>query len=73
MTRRFPFFKFDPLTRRKLQRFRSIRRGYVSFLILAIAIVLSFAAELLVNSRALVVRYEGRWYFPTYGAITTTR
>ncbi len=73
MTRRFPFIRLDPLTRKKLQRFRSIRRGYISFLILAVAIVLSLAAELLVNSRALVVRHEGRWYFPTYGAIHTGR
>jgi len=27
-------FTLDPLTRKKLNRFRSIRRGYVSFLIL---------------------------------------
>ena len=26
-------------------------------------------AELLVNSRALIVSYEGDWYFPTYGDI----
>jgi len=71
MSRRFPFFRIDPLTRKKLQRFRSIRRGYVSFLILGIAIILSLAAELLVNGRALIVRYEGRWYFPTYGRIHT--
>ena len=73
MTRSFPFFRIDPLTRRKLQRFRSIRRGYASFLLLAIASLLSLAAELLVNSRALVVRYEGQWFFPTYGAIHTGR
>lgn len=65
--------RLDPLTRKKLQRFRSIRRGYVSFLILAAAIGLSLGAELLVNSRALVVRHEGRWYFPTYGRIHTGR
>ncbi len=28
-----PRLRLDPLTRKKLQRFRSIRRGYVSFLI----------------------------------------
>jgi microcin C transport system permease protein len=71
MTRRFPFFRFNPQTQKKLQRFRSIRRGYVSFLILATGVVLSIAGELLVNSRALVVRYDGHWYFPTYGRIHT--
>ena len=73
MTRAFPFFRLNPQTQRKLQRFRSIRRGYVSFLILATAVVLSLLAELLVNSRALVVRYEGKLHFPTYGRIHTGR
>ena len=50
-----------------LHRFVSIRRGYWSFILMVVLIVLSLAAELLVNSRALVVRYQGRWYFPTYG------
>lgn len=63
----------DPLTRRKFQRFRQIKRGYASFLILCGLVVLALAAELLVNSRALIVRYEGKLFFPTYGAIHTGR
>ncbi len=59
-------FKIDPITLKKFRRFRSIRRGYYSFLLIAGAVVLSILAELLVNSRALVVHHEGRWYFPTY-------
>lgn len=70
---RIPRFRLNPLTRKKLQRFRQIRRGYVSFLILMAAVGVSLIAELLVNQRALVVRYEGRWFFPTYGAIHTGR
>ena len=42
----------NPLTVKKLRRFRSIRRGYVSFLVLAGLIVLSLFGELLINSRA---------------------
>ena len=66
-------FTLDPLTRKKLRRFRSIRRGYVSFLILTAAILLSCIAELLVNNRALMVKYEGELFFPTYGSIHTGR
>ncbi len=69
----FPRFHLDPLTRKKLRRFRSIKRGYISFLILVAATLLSIVAELLVNSRALIVHYEGKTYFPTYGAIHTGR
>ena len=60
-------FKFNPITLKKLRRFRSIRRGYVSFWLFAVMLGVSLLAELLVNSRALVVRYEGRFFFPTYG------
>lgn len=58
----------NPLTVRKLRRFRSIKRGYWSFMILVGLIVVSLIGELLVSNRALLVRYEGHWYFPTYGA-----
>lgn len=61
--------KLNPLTLKKIRRFKSIRRGYVSFIIFCLMIAFSLTAELLVNSRALVVRYDGRYYFPTYGQI----
>ncbi len=35
-------------------------------MILTAAILLSLIAELLMNHRALVVQYQGNWYFPTY-------
>lgn len=59
-------FKFNPLTIEKFRRFRSIRRGYYSFIILTFLILLSLAGELLVNSRAIAVRYQDNLYFPTY-------
>jgi microcin C transport system permease protein len=59
----------SPLARKKLKRFRAIRRGYYSFILLAVCILASLGAELLVNNRALIVHYQGHWYFPTYGDI----
>lgn len=61
--------RLDPQTLRKFKRFKSIRRGYFSFIILVTLMVLSLGAELLVNSRALIVRYQGKIYFPTYGSV----
>jgi microcin C transport system permease protein len=61
--------RFNPLTLKKIQRFKSIRRGYYSFVIFTLLVLLSCFAELLVNSRALVVSYQGEWFFPTYGAV----
>ncbi len=59
--------KLNPLTRRKIKRFKSIKRGYSSFLIFVVMLVASLFAEVLVNNRALIVHYEGKYYFPTYG------
>lgn len=50
--------------RRAWRRFRSNRLGYWSLALLAVLFALSLAAELLSNSKPLVVRYEGHWYFP---------
>jgi microcin C transport system permease protein len=61
--------RLSPLTLRKIRRFRSIRRGYWSLIILVVSLILTAFAELWVNNRALIVKYEGSWYFPTYGAI----
>ena len=61
--------RFNPQTVEMIKRFKRIRRGYYSFLLLTVLIIISLSAELIVNSRALVVRYNGRYYFPTYGAI----
>jgi microcin C transport system permease protein len=58
--------QLNPQTLKKLRRFREIKRGYYSFLILAgLLLVLAFG-ELLVSSRALIVSYDGELFFPTY-------
>jgi microcin C transport system permease protein len=59
----------SPLTIKTLKRFRSVQRGYWSAIIIISLILLSLVAEVFVNSRALIVSYEGEWHFPTYGAI----
>lgn len=62
-------FKIDPLTARRFKRFKSIKRGYYSFVLLSFLIILSIGAELFVNNRAIFVSYNGQWYFPTYGDV----
>ncbi len=58
--------KLNPQTLKKFRRFREIKRGYYSFLILAGLLLTVSIGELLVNNRALVVSYEDSWYFPIY-------
>ena len=57
----------NPITKKKIKRFKSIKRGYYSLLGLIFLLLLCCVAELLVNSRALIVKYNGEYFFPTYG------
>jgi len=48
----------------RARRFRRLKRGYYSFLLLVGAYVMSFFLPLLMNHRAIVVQYNGKNYFP---------
>jgi microcin C transport system permease protein len=61
--------RLNPLTAKKLRRFRQIRRGYLSLIALLVLVGMSLLAELFINNKALAVRYEGEWSFPTYTRI----
>jgi len=50
--------------RRRLRKFRRLRRGYWSFLFIVVVYAVSFFLPVLANNVALVVRYEDRYYFP---------
>ena len=63
------FLNLNPQTTKQLKRFRSIKRGYWSAVMLAVLLALCLVAELFVNNRALIVSFEGAWYFPTYAAL----
>ena len=52
------------IARKRWRRFRRLKRGYYSFLIVLTLYLISLALPLLVNNKALVVRYEGQLYFP---------
>ncbi|HEX5056794.1 MAG TPA: ABC transporter permease subunit [Gammaproteobacteria bacterium] len=65
--------RLNPLTRKALRRFMSIRRGYWSAIVLVVLLFLSMFAELLANSRALIVSYQHKLYFPSYGSIIPGR
>ncbi|WP_066260896.1 ABC transporter permease [Hydrogenophaga flava] len=51
-------------SRRAWQRFKRNRLGYWSLVLFCTLVVLSLFAELISNDRPLVVRYEGKTYFP---------
>lgn len=60
-------FSIDPLTKKRIMRFKQIRRAYVSFLIMVATLVIALLAEVLINKRPLVMLVDGSLYFPIYG------
>ena len=58
----------DFLHSKKYLRFKSFKRGYISFLIFLGLIFFTLILELVVNSRPMVVKYNNHYYFPTYGS-----
>ncbi|MDX1679905.1 MAG: ABC transporter permease subunit [Akkermansiaceae bacterium] len=55
-----------PHTQRQLKRFKSMGRGWISFLIILFLVALALLDQALVGKRALAVKYEGKWYFPAF-------
>lgn len=58
--------KLTPLTQKKIKHFKEIKRGYWSLLILSSLLIMSLFAEVLINSKALIVSYQGQWSFPVF-------
>lgn len=56
---------------RRWRKFKSLKRGWYSFLILIALYAVSLLNPLLINNRALIVSYEGDLYFPALTEWTT--
>lgn len=63
----------SPIQQRRLQSFRSNRRGYWSMWIFLVLFGLSLCAELIANDRPLVISYEGELMFPVVEDIPEER
>ncbi len=58
------FVKLNPIAQQRLHRFVSIKRGYYSFILLIVLTLLAFVGELFINNKALIVKYDGDYFFP---------
>ena len=54
----------ESLLVKRFRKFRRLRRGYYSFVIVATAYLVSFFLPLLANNIALLVRYDGNYFVP---------
>ncbi|HDS3812523.1 TPA: ABC transporter permease, partial [Pseudomonas putida] len=54
----------SPVSRRRLQRFRRNRLGWVSLWLFAGLLLLCLGAELVANDKPLLLSYKGELYVP---------
>ncbi len=59
-------FAWNPITLRRFKGFRSIKRGYYSFLLMGVLLCVAMLDQAIVGREALVVRYQGKWHFPAF-------
>ncbi len=57
-------FRFSPQTVRQMHRFRSIKRGYISLILLGLLVLVAMLDNLIVGKRALLVKHGGKLYAP---------
>ena len=54
----------ESVIRKRLRKFKRLKRGYWSFVAILIAYVVSFFLPVLANNNAIIVKYEDKLYFP---------
>ncbi|MCF7731737.1 MAG: ABC transporter permease subunit [Akkermansiaceae bacterium] len=56
----------NPVTEARWRRFRAIKRGHVSLVILLLMGGIAALDQVVVGKRALAVNYQGKWVFPAF-------
>ena len=59
----------ESILQKRINRFKSIKRGYYSLIILISLYVLSMCAPIIFNSKAIMVKYNDEYYFPLFNSI----
>ena len=65
MIKKLVRLKFSPLWERRFSSFRAHRRGVWSLYMFLILFIVSLFAEFMANDHPLLVRYDGKLFFPT--------
>lgn len=59
----------SPQAKKRWSKFKALKRGYYSFILIGALIILSLFAELIASNRPIAIQYNDTIYFPTYGDI----
>ena len=52
--------------RKRVRKFKTLKRGYYSFVVLTVVYALSFLLPLFVGKRPVILHYKGETYFPAF-------
>ncbi|OUW20814.1 MAG: hypothetical protein CBD21_02895 [bacterium TMED161] len=63
----------ESILQKRINRFKSIKRGYYSLIILISLYVLSICAPIIFNSKAIMVKYNDDYYFPLFNSIFSNK
>ena len=64
--------KLSKLNQRRLNNFKSNKRGYYSFLIFSFLFFVSLFADFIANEKPLLVRYDSNFYYPVFSFYSET-
>ena len=56
--------KLSPLNKRRLQNFKSNKRGFYSFWIFSFLFIISIFADFIANDKPLLIKFDQEYYFP---------
>lgn len=65
--------KLSELSKQRWNRFKTIKRAYISLIILGTAFVLSLFSPWLVSDQPLILKYQGEYYFPVFKFYPTSQ
>lgn len=60
----------SPIFKRRWNKFKSIKRGYYSFILVVVLFVISLFSEFLINGNAILVKYQGKYHFTLFKFIS---
>ena len=56
----------ESILKRRWKKFKTLKRGYYSLLTLTVLYTISFFLPILINNRALIVKYDDSLHFPIF-------
>lgn len=60
---------FSPLTIKRINKFKKLKRGYYSLWIIIILYFLSFLSEFIINGNPIIVKYNDKIYWTLYNSV----